>query len=137
MFAKPRNAANSYHSVAIETSVAQADPHALIGMLYDAAITSVGQARSALREGDIAGRGEATSRALRILEEGLKAALDPRGGDIAANLQALYEYMTGRLLSANLAGDDRPYAEVAAMLGQLREAWQGIAAQARAALVPA
>ncbi|MFP5405631.1 MAG: flagellar export chaperone FliS [Gammaproteobacteria bacterium] len=132
MFSSHRNAASSYRNVGLETSVAQADPHTLIAMLYDGSLAAIGQARAALLNGDLASKGEATGRAVRILEEGLKAALDSRGGELTANLRALYEYMTARLLSANLSSDDSRYAEVAAMIAQLRDAWQGIAAQVRA-----
>ncbi len=131
MFAPHRSAASSYSNLGLETSVSHADPHTLIGMLYDGVIAAIGQARAALRDGQIAQKGEATGRAVRILEEGLKVALDPRGGELAANLRALYEYMTVRLLSANLASDDARYAEVATLISQLRDAWQAIGAQVR------
>lgn len=137
MFAPYRSAASSYRNLDIETSVTQADPHTLISMLYDGAATAIAQARRHLAQGQIAEKGQATSRAVRILEEGLRAALDPRGGEIAANLQALYEYMTRRLLSANLANDDSQYAEIAGMLDQLRDAWKQIAPQVRPAAVAA
>ncbi|MBN9430369.1 MAG: flagellar export chaperone FliS [Burkholderiales bacterium] len=137
MFAPYRSAASSYRNLDIETSVTQADPHTLISMLYDGAATAIAQARRHLAQGQIAEKGQATSRAVRILEEGLRAALDPRGGEIASNLQALYEYMTRRLLSANLSNDDGQYAEIAGMLDQLRDAWKQIAPQARRAAVAA
>jgi flagellar protein FliS len=136
MFAPTRSAAATYGNVGLETSVAQADPHGLIAMLFDGVINAIAQARAALRSGQVVTKGEATGRAVRILEEGLKASLDPRGGELAANLRALYEYMSARLLSANLTNDDERYAEVAAMIGQLRDAWQQIAGQVRAAAQP-
>jgi flagellar protein FliS len=132
MFDIARNPATVYRKLGLETSVSHADPHALIGMLYDGGLTAIGQARTALREGRVAAKGEATGRAVRIIEEGLKASLDLRAGELASNLHALYEYMAGRLLSANLHDDDACYAEVSAMLGQLADAWKQIAPQARA-----
>ncbi|MGD9943426.1 MAG: flagellar export chaperone FliS [Burkholderiaceae bacterium] len=137
MFAPYRSAASSYRNLDLETSVGQADPHALISMLYDGAATAIAQARRHLSQGQVAEKGQATSRAVRILEEGLRAALDPRGGEIATNLQALYEYMTRRLLSANLANDDEQYAEIAAMVDQLRDAWKQIAPRTRPQAVAA
>ncbi|MCD6682005.1 MAG: flagellar export chaperone FliS [Burkholderiaceae bacterium] len=131
MFAPHRNNAGSYRNLDLETSVAQADPHKLIEMLFDGAAGAIAQARNALREGRIPAKGEATGRAVRILDEGLKASLDPRGGELAANLKSLYEYMTHRLLEANLANDDAKYAEVGGMLDQLRDAWKRIASQVR------
>ena len=41
MFAPPRSAAASYRSLDVETTVHSADPHRLVEMLYDGAITSV------------------------------------------------------------------------------------------------
>lgn len=133
MYANPRQATSAYRGLELETSVSQADPHALICMLFDGVIGAVARARAALRVGETAARGEATTRALRLLDEGLKASLDPRGGELSANLEALYEYMSHRLLSANSSGDDARYAEVAAMLEQLRDAWRRIAPGARSA----
>lgn len=133
MFAPHRSHAGSYRNLDLETSVAQADPHRLIEMLFDGAAGAIAQARSALREGRIPAKGEATGRAVRILDEGLKASLDPRGGELAANLKSLYEYMTHRLLEANLSNDDAKYAEVSGMLEQLRDAWKRIASQVRGA----
>jgi len=136
MFASPRSSAfsasaSSYRNLELETSVANADPHKLIEMLFDGAAAAIAHARSALREGRIPAKGEATGRAVRILDEGLKASLDPRGGELAANLKSLYEYMTHRLLDANLSNDDAKYEEVGRMLDQLRDAWKRIANQAR------
>lgn len=126
MFASLRSPASSYRSLDLETSVAQADPHQLVAMLFDGACLAIAQARRALREGRIPAKGEATGRAVRIIEEGLKASLDERGGEIASNLRALYEYMARRLLAANLNNDDSQYAEVEGMLDQLRDAWRDI-----------
>lgn len=140
MFAPPRSfasSASSYRNLELETSVAQADPHRLIEMLFDGAAAAITQARSALREGRIAAKGEATGRAVRILEEGLKASLDARRGDLARNLKALYEYMTHRLLEANLSNDDARYAEVGDILDQLRDAWKRIAGDVRKSKGPA
>ncbi len=133
MFAMPRTVASTYRNLELETSVEQADPHKLVAMLFDGASAAIAQARTALREKRIAAKGEATGRAVRIIEEGLKASLDARGGEIAANLHSLYEYMAHRLLTANLASDDSQYAEVGRMLEQLREAWDGIASKVRTA----
>ena len=74
-------------------------------------------------------RGESTSRAIRIIEEGLKASLDPEVGEISANLAMLYDYMTRTLLQANLHSNADQYEEVTRLLKDLREAWQQIRPQ--------
>lgn len=127
MFAAYRSPLNSYRQVSVETSLTDADPHRMIAMLYDGALEAVARARRELARDDIAARGAAVSHAIRIVDEGLKAALDPSAGELAANLKALYEYISLRLLTANRTADDAMLAEVARLLGTLRDGWLGIA----------
>jgi flagellar protein FliS len=94
MFAPHKTAAASYRTLDVQTMVDSADPHRLVEMLYDGAVMQVAKARFALGRNEIAAKGEATTRAIRIIDEGLKAPLDVRAGDIARNLGALYDYMT-------------------------------------------
>ncbi len=135
MFAPPRSAAASYRSLDVETTVHSADPHRLVEMLYDGAITSVGKARFALARQDPAAKGEATTRAIRIIDEGLKAALDTNAGEVAANLGALYDYMTRTLVQANMSNSDGRFKEVETLLGELRAAWREIGPKVRKAAV--
>ena len=122
-----RSVAAAYRSLDLETMAQSADPHRLIEMLYDGAIVSIGKARIALSRDDAAAKGMQTTKAIRIIGEGLRAALDVRtGGELAARLDALYDYMGRALLQANLDGDDRRYAEVEQLLGDLRGAWRQI-----------
>jgi flagellar biosynthetic protein FliS len=97
MPANPFLASRAYASTGLETAIADASPEQLILMLHDGLLESLHRARLAMAEGRVAEKGEAVSKALAILTEGLMPALDPeRGGDIAANLAALYEYMITR-----------------------------------------
>lgn len=127
MFAAYRTPAAAYRHLAVETALTDADPHRMIEMLYDGAVESVARARTALAGRDIPGRGAAISKAIRIIDEGLKASLDERGGEIARNLRDLYVYMTRRLLEANLNADDAALQEVGRLLDTLRGAWKDIA----------
>ncbi len=131
MFAPYRTAANAYRSLDVETMVDAADPHRLVEMLYDGAVVQVAKARHALARQDITTKCEATGRAIRIIDEGLKAALDGRAGDVARNLDALYDYMTRTLLSANLRNSDAQFGEVEKLLGELRGAWREIGPKVR------
>lgn len=85
----------------------------------------------------VAAKGEATTRAIRIIDEGLKAALDARAGDVARNLDALYDYMTRTLVNANMKNSDALYGEVEKLLGDLRGAWRDIGPKVRKESVPA
>lgn len=126
MFAPHQPAARAYRQLDVTTAVQTADPHRLITLLYDGAIDALVRARGALDRGDIPAKGEAISKALRILEEGLKAALDDRGGQVTENLRTLYQHATLKLLRANVENDGTAVDEVAALLRELRGAWEAI-----------
>ena len=126
-FAYSRGAASTYRQVEVDTAVSTSDPHALITMLFDGALAQIVRARAAIQAGDVAAKGVAIGRAVRIVEEGLKASLDMRGGEIAANLHELYAYMGRRLLQANLKSDESILREVAGLIGTLRSGWVAIA----------
>ncbi|MDO9033464.1 MULTISPECIES: flagellar export chaperone FliS [Hydrogenophaga] len=120
-------AASAYKRVAVETSVQGADPHTLVGLLYDALLQSIAQARGAMSRGDIETKGAALGKAVRITEEGLKAGLNlQQGGDLAANLQQLYNYCVVRLTQANLRNDPKPLEEVTQLIEPLAQSWQQI-----------
>lgn len=127
MFTGFKSAAATYAQVDLESRVAVADPHSLIEMLFDGAIMAVGQADQCLAAGDIPAKGQAVSRAIRIIEEGLKASLDPNtGGQLARHLGELYDYMAQRLLMASIKNDAEGFREVRKLLVELRGAWTQI-----------
>jgi flagellar protein FliS len=137
MPANPFLASRAYASTGLETAIADASPEQLILMLHDGLLESLHRARLAMEAGRIAEKGEAVSKALAILTEGLMPALDPaRGGDVAANLAALYEYMITRLMLGNLQNDAAPLDEVAKLVQELKGAWQQLAARPAARVAP-
>jgi flagellar protein FliS len=92
--------------------------------------SEIAAARGAIGRADIAAKGRAISKAVRLIEEGLLAPLDlVAGGPLAANLSDLYQYLVQRLTLANLKSDDAVLAECARLVEVLREGWDGIAAQ--------
>ena len=138
MPSNPFKASRAYITTGLETTVADASPEQLIVMLHNGLIESLLRARLALGEGRIAAKGEAISKALAILTEGLMPALDlERGGEIAGNLAALYEYMVTRLMLANLQNDVDHLDEVTRLVNELRGAWEQLAMKStvRAAVV--
>jgi flagellar protein FliS len=122
--------ASVYKRVAVETGVQAADSHRLVGMLFDGLLQSLAAARGAMERGDLVVKGEQIGKAVRIVEEGLKAGLDPAGGDMAQNLSALYAYSVRRLTEANLRNDTKALAEVAGLIEPVAQAWQDIRPQA-------
>ncbi|MEM5439623.1 flagellar export chaperone FliS [Paraburkholderia diazotrophica] len=128
MFSPGHSGANAYARVGLETGAMGASPHRLIVMLYQGARQAIAQARMHLQQGDIPGRGQAITKAIRIIGEGLQAALNlEAGGEIAGRLDALYSYMTRRLLEANIKQSEAMLVEVDGLLATLEEAWLGIA----------
>ncbi len=119
--------AQAYKRVSVDTGVAGGDPHDLVLMLYDGAISAARQALGHMQAGRIAEKAAALSKATRIVDEGLKISLDrTAGGQLAQRLSDLYEYMTMRLLQANLRNDVSGLTEVLALLEDLRGAWAQI-----------
>jgi flagellar protein FliS len=118
---------NAYANVGLETGIASASPHKLIVMLYDGALVALLSAKTNIAANNIAAKGTAISKAITIIDNGLRASLDKdAGGEIAANLDALYDYMSRRLLHANLKNDVPAIEEVHRLLSDLREAWVAI-----------
>lgn len=124
----------AYKQVAVDTAVASADPHRLTLMLYDGALEAVRQAAACMQQGLVAEKGRLLGKAVRIVEEGLKASLDrSAGGKLAQQLASLYDYAALRLLQANLRNDAKALDEVTRLLEDLRGAWAQIGAAASAA----
>lgn len=123
-----QSSAQTYARVGIETSVATASPHRLILMLFDGAVLAVAKAENAMTEGRIADKGQAISRAIDIIANGLRASLNFDAGDeLADRLAALYDYLLARLLHANLHNDLAALAEVTRLLTEIKTAWEEIA----------
>jgi flagellar secretion chaperone FliS len=124
--------ANAYRQIAAETGVAAATPHRLIAMLYDGFLEALAEARGAMRAREIERKGKAIKRAVRIVEEGLRAGLNLQaGGKLAADLHDLYGYVSLRLTYANLRNDEAALDECQQLLQPLREAWNSISSPDR------
>jgi flagellar protein FliS len=127
MFGNMKGGANAYATVGIETGVIAASPHKLIVMLYEGAITSITNAIFHLEKGNIAEKGKSISKAIAIIENGLRASLDKKvGGEIAISLDSLYEYMGRQLLLANLHNNADSMREVNLLLNDLKATWEAI-----------
>ena len=127
MFAAYNNPASAYGRVAVETGIAAARPVELVIMLYEGAVETLTRAAAQMRSRDTAAKNASITRAIRIIDEGLKATLDVRGGTLVATLDELYAYMIRRLLTANLKNDPAMLDEVRTLLLELKSAWDEIA----------
>jgi flagellar secretion chaperone FliS len=127
MFGLSQKGANTYARVGLETGVVASSPHQLIVMLFDGALAAVRAGLSDMKAGQIQKKGMAISKAIMIIENGLRASLDKQaGGQIAESLDALYDYMARRLLMANLGNQPEILEEVIDLLGDLKGAWDAI-----------
>ena len=131
MFGSSKGGATAYANVGVETGVSSASPHKLVIMLFDGALMAITNAMQLIKLGNVAGKGQSISKAISIIDTGLRASLDKTvGGTIAVNLDALYAYMSTRLLTANLNSDVVILQEVHGLLMELKTAWDAIGQQA-------
>ena len=131
-----RTGAGAYARLGVETSVMSASPHQLITMLFDGAKTAIGMARHHMAAGDTEAKGNAISKAIGIVDNGLKAGLDAQaageaGAELVGNLSALYDYVVQQLFRANLHNDVRALDEADRLLENIASAWREIDDRAR------
>ncbi|CAH1195951.1 Flagellar biosynthesis protein fliS [Candidatus Nitrotoga sp. BS] len=128
-------AINAYNKIDIESGVNAADPHKLILMLYQGALLATISAKNQILRKETAAKGASISKAITIIDGGLKASLDMKtGGELAQNLFSLYDYMNQRLLHANLKNDTGILDEVNQLLTDLKGAWESIRSEVSTAL---
>ena len=134
--------ASAYARVGTESAAMSASPHQLITMLFDGAKTAIAMARHHMANNDIGAKGMAISKAINIVDNGLKASLDAdavgmAGAQLVADLSAYYAYVTQRLLFANLRNDPALLDEADRLLDSVSSAWREIdPQQPRAVEVP-
>ncbi len=124
MFGNTRAGANAYRQMGVDTDALAASPHQLVTMLFDGALRAMDTAAMQLEAGDIEGKGRSIGKAIEIVGSGLAASLDlARGGDVAHGLAALYDYVVGLLVEANIRCDRAGIDEARTLLAQIRAAW--------------
>jgi len=123
---KAEQAAQQYRSLNLKSEVESASPHRLIQMLMEGLIGKIGSAKNCIDNENISGKGENIGMAISIVG-GLRVSLDKeRGGEIAENLDNLYDYMERRLLEANLSSNIAILDEVMGLVKEIKSAWDAI-----------
>lgn len=124
-----QKAKQAYQQVDLESEIANATPYQLISILYRGALSALKRAEIFMQQNNIAAKGKELSKAIDIIDTGLKQALNHEaGGEIADNLASLYDYMIMRLLNANLENNVAYIQEVYQLLSDIASAWQQIGA---------
>ncbi len=120
------SALSQYSKTAVEAGIAGASPHRLIQMLMEGALDKIAIARGHLERGQMEQKTRHIGWALSIIG-GLRASLNKEaGGEIAQNLDDLYDYMERRLTESNVSNDVAILDEVAGLLKTIKEAWDAI-----------
>ncbi len=117
---------NRYTEVGIGTAVAAADPHGLILMLLEGAIEAIIASKREISRKNIPAKGNAISKAISIIQELARSLNVEAGGELAANLMALYEYMSVKLVEANHKNNVEALDEVIQLLSEIKGAWKEI-----------
>lgn len=121
------NGTKAYAKVGVESAVMSASNDQLITLLFDGAISSLVRARLFLLEGNIVKKGESLSKAINIIDNGLKLGLEETSeDDLTRNLASLYRYMVHRLIRANIDNDADGIEEVEKLLRNIADAWKEV-----------
>jgi len=121
----------AYQTNAVHGGVAAADPHGLVLMLMSSAVERLTTARGCIERRETVQKAKLLHSCVRIIGE-LRGTLNlSEGGAIAQNLSDLYDYMSRRLLRANVESNVACIDEVLGLLGEIRSAWVAIGPEVR------
>ncbi|NYT61944.1 flagellar export chaperone FliS [Alcaligenaceae bacterium] len=122
---RSQHSIHAYANIGLETEVLSASPERLITLLFNGAQAAILKARLHMEHNNTEGRGMAISKAIDIVDSGLKASVDRKsGGELATNLVASYELIISNLLLANLHNDLEKLALAEQLLLNLGSAWR-------------
>ena len=121
-------ATQAYARIEVESAVMSASQQQLVTMLFDGALNALVRARLFLQDGNLEGKGLSLSKAINIIDNGLKIGIDETSSDeLTQNLLALYSYMVRRIFQANLHNDISAIEEVENLLRNIADAWKEVA----------
>jgi len=121
-----QTAMNQYKQVGVQGGLTDATPYRLVQMLMEGALERVSNAKGTMQRHDFIEKGRYITSAMSIID-GLRGSLDFEvGGEIAANLDNLYEYMNRRLMEANTSNNPDLLDEVSQLMTTIKEGWDGV-----------
>ncbi len=122
-----KTAVNAYQTVQVDAAVMGAGPHELISKLLARSIEAVSDAKGFMQKGDVLAKGREINVASAIIVDGLQASLNMEaGGEVAANLDGLYDYMVRQLITAHAENNPEMLGEVTSLLQEIKSGWDGI-----------
>ncbi|EEW8226865.1 flagellar export chaperone FliS [Escherichia coli] len=115
----------AYAQIGVESAVMSASQQQLVTMLFYGVLSALVRARLFMQDNNQQGKGVSLSKAINIIENGLRVSLDEESKDeLTQNLIALYSYMVRRLLQANLRNDVSAVEEVETLMRNIADAWK-------------
>ena len=124
-----RGSLQAYKKVSVDSQLSAASPHKVIQMLMAGAIERLIQGKAAMQAGNLSAKGERLGKALDIVIA-LRSCLSMQdGGEIASNLDALYEFMITQISTANQKNDPQPIDDVIEIIREIKSAWDQIPAE--------
>jgi len=121
-----------YRKVGVFGNLAEASPHQVVQVMLDSILSRIAEATGHLERGEVAAKGEKISKALGIIEALMLGLDKDRGGDLALNLERLYDYASRTLLRAHLENRSELLKEVSSLLREIKLGWDGIAPTGKA-----
>lgn len=118
-----------YQSVGTQTSIVDADPHRLVQLLFEGALARISAAKGHIARKEYDKKSNQINSAINIIG-GLQESLNLDAGELALNLERLYDYMIRRLFEANVRNSVEMLEEVTNLLLQIKSAWDEIREQA-------
>lgn len=121
-----RGSLQAYKKVSVDSQLSAASPHRVVQMLMAGAIERLIQGKVAMEQGNIPLKGERLGKALDIIIS-LRSCLSmDDGGEIASNLDQLYDFMITQVTLANQANNPQPIDDVIDIIREIKSAWDQI-----------
>lgn len=121
-----RSSLQSYRKVSLDSEIAVASPHRIIQMMFAGALERLAQSRFAIERNDLQNKALYIGKAIGLIN-GLNSSLNmDAGGEIASNLNDLYEFMLVKITEANINNDVQAIDDVTGILKIIKEGWDAI-----------
>ena len=124
-----RGSLQAYKQVSVNSQLASASPHRVVLMLLTGAVERLVQAKAAMEQGNVAVKGERVSKALAIIGTLRDSLSMEDGGDIATNLDSLYDFMMRHVIEGSSNNKPENLTEVVDLLREIKSAWEQIPAE--------